>query len=146
MEWSLYFLNAQEKRVKMFDQIDYIIGQIVQFYEIPGLAVGIVKDQKLVYARGFGVKSRATGEPITPTSLFHLASISKLFVATAIVQLVESGQVELHAPVVKYLPYFKLDDERYIAVTVQQMLSHTSGMPNEDEDFGWDRPEYDEAA
>src|SRR5262245_17397971 len=130
----------------MFEQIEHIISQIVQFYEIPGLAVGIVKEHELVYARGFGVKNLATGEPVTPTSLFHLASISKLFVATAIVHLVEKGRVDLHAPVVKYLPYFKLDDERYTAITVQQMLSHNSGMPDESEDFGWDRPEYDEGA
>src|SRR5262245_44894457 len=130
----------------MFDQIDTLISQIVQFYELPGLAVGLVKDHELVYARGFGVKSLATGDPITPTSLFHLASVSKPFVATAIVQLVEKGQVDLHAPVVKYLPYFKLDDERYTTITVQQMLTHTSGMPSSPEDFGWDRPEYDEGA
>src|SRR5688500_14488808 len=109
----------QEKRVKMFEQIDPLIAQIVLFYEIPGLAVGVVKDHDLVYARGFGVKSLASGDPVTPTSLFHLASISKLFVATAIVHLVEKGQVDLQAPVVKYLPYFKLNDERYSSVTVQ---------------------------
>lgn len=129
----------------MTEPIDQLIEQIVQFYEIPGLAVGLVKDYELVYARGFGVKRLGSEAPVTPTSLFHLASVSKPFVATAIVQLVERGQVELQAPVVKYLPYFKLDDERYTAITVQQMLSHASGMPDTD-DYGWERPEYDEGA
>lgn len=129
----------------MIDQIDHIIHQIVQGYEIPGLAVGIVKDNKLFYARGFGVRSLATGEPVTPASLFHLASVSKPFVATAVVQLVERGQVDLDAPVVNYLPYFKLDDERYTTITVRQMLSHISGMPDTDE-YGWEQPDYDEGA
>jgi CubicO group peptidase (beta-lactamase class C family) len=74
-----------------------------------------------------------------------MASISKLFVTTAVMQLWERGQVDLEAPIVRYLPYFALADERYTTITVGQMLSHTSGMPDV-EDYCWDRPEYDVGA
>jgi CubicO group peptidase (beta-lactamase class C family) len=74
-----------------------------------------------------------------------MASISKPFVATAIMQLVEQGKIDLEAPVTTYLPYFKLDDERYNDITIQQMLSHVSGMPDV-MDYEWDNPVYDEGA
>ena len=113
--------------------------------ELPGLAIGMVAGGETVYARGFGVQSVETQEPVTMTTLFHMASISKPFSATALMQLAEKGQVQLDAPVVTYLPYFKLDDERCGGISVQHMLSHVSGMPDV-EDYEWDRPQYDDGA
>jgi CubicO group peptidase (beta-lactamase class C family) len=78
-------------------------------------------------------------------TLFHMASVSKPFVATALAQLIEQGRIQLDAPVITYLPYFKLDDERYRDITLQQMLSHVSGMPDEP-DYEWEKPQYDEGA
>jgi CubicO group peptidase (beta-lactamase class C family) len=74
-----------------------------------------------------------------------MASITKPFVGTAIMQLVERGVVDLDAPVVKYLPYFRLADDRCNSITVRQMVTHTSGMPDVD-DYEWDKPQYDEGA
>jgi CubicO group peptidase (beta-lactamase class C family) len=74
-----------------------------------------------------------------------MASVSKPFVATAIVQLVEQGLIDLNEKVTTYLPYFRIDDERYREITIQQMLSHVSGMPDI-MDYHWDKPEYDEGA
>src|SRR5205085_10165413 len=82
---------------------------------------------------------------VTPETLFHLASVTKTFVATAILQLAERGRLDIDAPVVTYLSYFRLHDERYQDITIAQMLSHTSGMPDTEE-YGWDRPEYDDGA
>jgi CubicO group peptidase (beta-lactamase class C family) len=110
-----------------------------------GLSVGIVRGGQLVYSGAFGARSMETREPVTERSLFHLASVSKPFVATALVQLAERGAVALDAPVVEYLPYFRLADERYPTLTIRQMLSHVSGMPDT-EDYGWERPEHDEGA
>lgn len=122
-----------------------LIEQVMNTFGLAGLAIGIVKDNTLVYAKGFGLRNVETGEPVTPHSFFHMASVSKPFVATAIVQLVEEGKIDLHAPVVSYLPYFKLADDRYRAITVQQLLSHSSGMPDT-EDYRWYAPEYDDGA
>lgn len=121
------------------------IEEAMQAYDLPGFAIGIVKDNEVVYARGFGYKNIDTKKPVTNTTLFHMASISKPFVATAVMQLVEQGKIDLEAPVTTYLPYFKLDDKRYTDITIQQMLSHISGMPDV-EDYEWDNPQYDEGA
>jgi len=121
------------------------IQKTIKSYELPGLAIGIVKDAEIVYAKGFGDRSIGTREPVSMKTIFHMASVSKPFVATAIMQLVERDQIQLEAPIINYLPYFRLDDERYTRITVKQMLSHVSGMPDE-EDYEWDKPQYDEDA
>ena len=126
-------------------KLDSVLHYITESFELAGLSVGVVQENEIVYTKGFGLRNIKSKEPVTPTSLFHLASISKPFVATAIVQLVEKGQVDLNRPVVSYVPYFKLDDDRYRDITVQQMLSHISGMPDE-EDYSWERPEEDDGA
>ncbi|MCJ8014858.1 serine hydrolase [Paenibacillus sp. KQZ6P-2] len=110
-----------------------------------GMAVGIVYNQQPIYAKGFGVKNKETGEPVDGNTLFHMASISKTYVATAVMQLVEQGKVLLDEKVTTYLPYFTMQDERYCDITVKHLLSHTSGMPDED-DYEWDRPQFDEGA
>ncbi len=124
--------------------VEDLARDVTEKFGVAGLAIGIVKDGQ-VYARGFGVKDITTQEPVTANSLFHLASISKTFVATAVMQLVEWGRLELDTPLITYLPDFVLDDNRFRQITIRQMLSHTAGMPDTD-DYGWDRPEYDDRA
>lgn len=119
--------------------------KIVDYYNIPGMAVGIVKDNKIVYAKGFGYKNINTKEPVTTTTLFHMASVSKPFVATAIMQLVEQGKINLDSTVTTYLPYFKLKGDQYHQITIRQMLAHVSGMPDV-HDYEWDKPVYDAGA
>jgi CubicO group peptidase (beta-lactamase class C family) len=126
-------------------RLDLGIERIFRRSESPGLAVGVVKDQELVYARGFGVTNVETGEEVTPRTLFHMASITKPFVATSIVQLLEQGKLSLDDPIVEHLPYFEMNDERYTTLTIRLFVSHSSGMPDV-EDYLWDDPEYDEGA
>lgn len=126
-------------------RLEATLAGMVADGRLVGLSVGIVRAGQLTYAGAFGVRDLETREPVTARSLFHLASVSKPFVATALVQLAERGAVALDAPVANYLPYFRLADERYPLPTIQQMLSHVSGMPDTD-DYGWDRPEHDEGA
>lgn len=125
-------------------EIDDWAHTVVNGFGVAGLAIGIVKGDQ-VYAKGFGVKSIETQEPVTASSLFHLASISKTFVATAVMQLAEQGKLGLDSPLLTYLPDFLVDDALYQQITVRQMLSHTAGMPDTD-DYGWDKPEYDDEA
>jgi len=114
--------------------------------QIPGLAIAIVEDNKVVYAKGFGRMSLGRGKgPVTPLTVFHMASIVKPFVATAILQLVDQHKVDLDAPVSRYLPYFRMADQRYPRITVRQMVAHTSGMPDVN-DYEWDRPQFDDGA
>jgi CubicO group peptidase (beta-lactamase class C family) len=126
-------------------QLTPFVQQVVESFGLAGLATGVVKAGELLYAQGFGVRNLDTREPITPRTLFHLASVSKPFVATAVIQLAERGKLALDAPVSTYLPYFRLKDARAGDITIRQMLSHTSGMPDE-VDYRWYAPEDDDAA
>jgi CubicO group peptidase (beta-lactamase class C family) len=127
------------------ERIRTILDQIMESFLLPGLAVGIVYQDEIVFAQGFGVKSVITGDAVTCDSLFHLASISKTFVATAILQLVESGHLSLEASLTTYIPDFKMADDRYRSITLRQMLSHTSGLPDIEE-YLFDQPEVDDLA
>jgi CubicO group peptidase (beta-lactamase class C family) len=126
-------------------ELDREIERVFRESDAPGLAVGVVKDMELVYATGFGVMNLKTGEEVTPRTVFHMASITKPFVATAIVQLLEQKKLSLDDRIVEYLPYFEMEDERYATLTIRQFLTHSSGMPDV-EDYCWDKPEYDEGA
>jgi CubicO group peptidase (beta-lactamase class C family) len=121
------------------------IEENMERFEIPGLTLVVTRGEEVVYTGAFGVRSLDSGEPMRVDFLFHMASVSKPFVATAVMQLVEQGRIDLDEPVVTYLPYFELADERHSEITVRQMLNHTSGMPDV-EDYEWDKPEYDEGA
>ena len=116
-----------------------------ELFDAPGIAFGMIVNDTIVYADAHGVKSLDTKEPLTTSSLFHMASVSKPFVATAIVQLMEQGKIDLDEKLTHYLPYFKMADERYKDITIKHMLTHTSGIPNID-DYEWDKPEYDDGA
>jgi CubicO group peptidase (beta-lactamase class C family) len=117
--------------------------EFVENEQFPGLAVGIVKDNQVLFTGEYGTANVSTSDQVVRSTLFHQASVSKTFVATAIMQLVERGEVELDSPITQYLSYFKMEDERYRKITIRQLMNHTSGMPDE-EDYAWDRPEYDE--
>lgn len=105
----------------------------VKWRELPGVAVGVVADQELVWSQGFGFADIATERPMTSDTRFRMASHSKLFTATAIMQLREHGKIQLDDPVAKYLPWFQVksaapDDP---PITIEQLLTHSSGLPRE---------------
>ena len=135
-------MDIKERIIK---DLDRIINEYVNVEFVPGLSVGVVYNNEVIYTKGFGVKNVDTKEPIDENSLFHMASVSKTFVATGIMQLVQQGKIHLDEYVIEYLPYFKLEDDRYKKITIRQLLTHISGMPDED-DYEWDKPQYDEEA
>jgi len=144
---------SQSSAATVADRRSAAVAQAVQTaletHKIPGLAVAIVQDNELVYANGFGVRNLATGEPMTATSVMSMASISKAFTATAIMQLVEAGKVDVDEPYVTYVPYFEMEDARYKAITIRQLLAHHSGMPELTPDLffsEWDDPWFDDEA
>lgn len=130
---------------KIIESLDRIISEFVNREAVPGLSAGVVYDWEIIYTKGFGVKNIDTKEPTDEHTIYHMASVSKTFVATGIMQLVEQGKMDLDSYLVEYLPYFQLRDERYKKITIRQLLSHTSGMPDV-EDYEWDKPQYDEEA
>ncbi len=130
---------------ELSSRVTAFVDDTMARFAIPGFTVGIVRGGELVYTGAFGVTNVETREPLTPKHLFHMASVSKPFVATAVMQLVERGQMDLDATVTTYLPYFELADEKAREITVRQMLTHTSGMPDV-MDYEWDKPQVDAAA
>ncbi|MCP5051197.1 MAG: serine hydrolase [bacterium] len=126
-------------------KLDKMLPLYKKNFEVPGMVVGILKDGKVVYSNALGVRRLGSDRKMTTRSLFHMASVSKPFVATAIMQLVEKGKIKLDGKLVEYLPYFKLADQRYKDITIRQMLSHSSGIPDVD-DYEWDKPQYDDGA
>lgn len=98
-----------------------------------------------MFATGLGVTSLNGGAPVTERTVFHLASVTKPFVATAVMQLVEQGRMALDQPVTAYLPYFAMKDTRARTITIRQLLGHVAGMPDVT-DYRWDRPEYDDGS
>jgi len=137
------------KQPLLAQKLESFIQDYMDWYGLPGLSIAVVQDGRVVFAKGYGVTSLETVAPVTPRTIFSMASVTKLFVGTAVMQLAERGLVELDAPIVRYLPYFRLADERYREITVKQMLSHTSGMPDmEGAELysSWENPEFDELA
>lgn len=124
---------------------DQIIQQFMKNTGVPGLAVGIVHQHEIIVADGYGVKNIETNEPVKGDTLFHTASVSKTFVASAVMQLVEQGAISLDSKIADLIPYFLIKDDRASEITVRQLLSHTSGMPDE-EDYEWHSPVYEEYA
>lgn len=128
-----------------FEGLTATLERAVNTYGLPGLAVGVVKNNAISYAKGFGYANVDTKRPITPSTVFHAASISKTLVATAVMQLYEQGELDIESHLTEYLPYFEMADERYHQVTIKHMLTHTSGLPDV-EDYEWNNPQYDEGA
>jgi len=107
---------------------DYVEQQIVN-EDIPGLAVVVVQGDEIVYLKGFGITSLNDPSPVTPQTIFDLASISKSFTALGVLLLRDGGLIELDTPVQQYLPDFQINDPRGAEITVRQLLNQTSGLP-----------------
>ena len=110
----------------------WLEGQMIE-RALPGIAVGVVADQELVWAKGFGFADTASKMPMTPQTRFRMASHSKLFTATAVMQLREDGKIRLDDPVSKHLPWFTVKAAEADAppITVEELLTHSSGLPRE---------------
>jgi CubicO group peptidase (beta-lactamase class C family) len=91
--------------------------------------VAVMDNGVTVYAEGFGMADRVQGVPVDKNTLFNIGSISKVYVATAIMLLADDGKVKLDVPVTTYLPEFTMADERYKDITVRMLLNHSSGLP-----------------
>ncbi len=99
---------------------------------LPGLSIGIVHDQELVWARGFGFADVERQVPAAPDTIYRIASITKVFTATAVMQLRDAGRLQLDDPVERHLPEFRIRRPADAPpVTVRHLLTHTGGLPRE---------------
>jgi CubicO group peptidase (beta-lactamase class C family) len=119
--------SPPRRQPEHFEQVARLITEKMAEHRITGVAFGVRK-AGTVTIRGFGVTNVEEPQPITSDTVFPIASISKTFIATAVMRLVEQGRVELRAPVRRYLPDFRVEDEGTTSqLSLWHMLTHTPG-------------------
>src|SRR5438093_1803319 len=119
--------RAQAPVDPVYETLAALVTAKMRQYHVPGVAFGVLRAGHAT-VRGFGVTSVDDPLPVTPETTFPLASISKTVTATTMMRLIEQGRVDLHAPVRKYLPEFRTQDEAVSRdVTIWHLLTHTSG-------------------
>src|SRR5690348_9107524 len=108
---------------------DRYVAQVLETFRVPGVSIAIVKDGKVVLAKGYGVRRLGDPTPVDAQTQFGIASNTKLFTASALATLVEAGRIEWDAPVIRYLPGFAMYDP-YVTreLTVRDLLVHRSGL------------------
>jgi CubicO group peptidase (beta-lactamase class C family) len=109
--------------------IDSLVKRTLKAFEVPGIAVAIIKDGKVIHSKGYGVRSLATGQTVDENTLFGIASNSKAFTTAALGMLVDEGRMSWDDKVRKYIPEFKLFDP-YVTeeFTIRDLLCHRSGL------------------
>jgi len=109
--------------------IDAYVERVRKQFEVPGIGLTIVKDGKVVLARGYGIKRMGTSAAVDAGTVFAIASNTKAFTATALALLVEEGKLEWDVPVIRYLPWFRLSNPYVTSeLTVRDLLVHRSGL------------------
>jgi CubicO group peptidase (beta-lactamase class C family) len=117
-----------------FPAADELMRRLMSIDNISGVALALIKDGKIVLEKGYGFRDLESHAPVTTATLFNIGSITKSFTALGIAQLVDQQQVELDTPVIKYIPDLRLSDPRAArVVTLRQLLSHTSGLPPDEQ-------------
>jgi len=120
-----------------WNRFSKIVQKEMQDWKVPGCAVGILRDDETIFAEGFGIRGLKKRAPVTPRTLFAIASCSKAFTSVAVAIAVDEGKIEWDTPVRHFLPDFKLHDsfasER---ITPRDLLIHCSGLPRHD-DVWW---------
>lgn len=124
-------VRAQQK--EPYSDVDAYIQAALKAWKVPGLALAIVRDDSVIYAKGYGVREIGKPAPVTERTVFAIGSSSKAFTAAGIAMLVDEKKVSLDAPASTYLPGLQLADP-YVSreLTVRDLLSHRSGLARGD--------------
>jgi CubicO group peptidase (beta-lactamase class C family) len=133
--FAVVFTGSSQNRF-VSDSLDAYIERGMKEWNIPGLAIAIVKDGKVVKMKGYGERNLDTHEKVDENTLFMIASNSKLFTGTAIAQLDYNKKLSLNDKITKYFPDFQLYDKNATElVTIRDMLSHHLGTKTFQGDF-----------
>jgi CubicO group peptidase (beta-lactamase class C family) len=138
--------NAKTQDTLDVASVDAYIESHMAEHQIPGLALSIIHNNEIIYTQGYGVAG-PDGISVTPDTPFILASCSKSFTALAIMQLVDAGEIELDAPVQRYLPWFTMaGPEDAGLITIRHLLAQTSGLSGPVSDKDLVNPDVSEVA
>lgn len=119
--------------------LDEWIQTQLEYSGLPGLAIGIVRDQDVVWAKAYGLADLERREPLSTGSIFRIASHSKLFTAVAVLRLRDQGKLSLDDPIATHLPWFAMRGATpgAPAITIRHLLTHTAGLPRESDSPYW---------
>jgi CubicO group peptidase (beta-lactamase class C family) len=114
------------------------------YEDVPGLSLAVVHDQEIIWSGGYGYADRERAVPATSNTIYSICSISKLFTSIGVMQLRDQGKLHLDDPVSEHLPWFDIQEAYPEAppITVQSLLTHSSGLPRESDYPYWTGPEF----
>jgi CubicO group peptidase (beta-lactamase class C family)/D-alanyl-D-alanine dipeptidase len=115
----------------VIEALTAVIRDEVEQKQVPAFSFALVEGDRMVWAGGFGFQDAEKTTPATADTVYRVGSISKLFTAMAIMQLVEQGKLDLDAPLRDYLPEFQPDNPHDFPLTLRQLISHQSGLVRE---------------
>jgi CubicO group peptidase (beta-lactamase class C family) len=113
-------------------RLEAVVAEALRREGVPGISIALVGNAKLLWAKGYGVANKATGEIVTEKTVFRGASLSKTMTAYLALKLVEEGVLELDRPLIEYTGEAYIDDSRIKDVTLRMILAHTSGFAEGD--------------
>ncbi|WP_243878516.1 serine hydrolase [Winogradskyella pelagia] len=120
------FSNAQIPE----PELDQLVKETLTTFDVPGISVGVLKDGKVIYSKGHGIRSMITKEPMESKTLVGVASNSKGFTCFALAMMVDAGKLSWDDKVRKYIPEFQLKDPWVTSeFTIRDLVTHRSGMP-----------------
>lgn len=125
--------------------LDEVVVKYMEELDLPGIAIGIVKDGEPYYAKGYGYASVKEGKRVTAATTFHTASISKVFTALAIMRLRDKNKLSLDQTLIETLPDLAYANNDTREITLRQVLNHTSGLPDV-QGYDWSSAKRDESA
>jgi CubicO group peptidase (beta-lactamase class C family) len=125
--------SAVDEPLRTSQDIDAIVTQTMKLWDVPGAAVVVVRGDEVLTVSGYGVKQIGLPDPVTPSTMFPLASCTKAFTTTLMAMLVDDGRIDWDDPVRKHLPTFRLSDPNADAlVTLRDIVSHRTGVEGHD--------------
>jgi CubicO group peptidase (beta-lactamase class C family) len=114
------------------------------YERLPGISAAIVENQEVIFARGYGLADLEKKVKTTPSTIYSICSISKLFTSIAIMQLRDAGKLRLDDEVSEHLPWFNIKQQYPDSgpITIRSLLTHSSGLPRESDYPYWSKPDF----
>lgn len=132
------FVNLSFAQQDKIQKIDSYIASAMKDWKMPGFAVAIVKNDSIVFSKGYGVRDIRTNEPVNEHTLFMIASCSKAFTTASLATLVDRGKIKWDDQVIKYLPSFQMYDTWVTKeMTIRDLVTHRSGLETFSGDILW---------
>lgn len=126
-------IAAIQTPMDRLEGLDAMVNKALGVFRVPGVAVGVIIDGKIVVAKGYGLRDQNNALPVTENTLFAIGSCTKAFTTHVLGQLADEGKISCDDPVIKYLPEFRLKDEyATYHITIRDLVTHQSGLPRHD--------------